>query len=294
MKKLFTLGLLTLLNALPSHAYYFHYPENKTYTSADRGYTQYGAPSLYKTGKYALTFDDGPHPVHTAKILDALRAYKARATFFILTSNVNEKTFPLVKRMLDEGHIVASHGHTHDNSNNISKATWKTRVKKSFTDVASLYKRAGHTFDKFYYRFPYAAYGQRADHHHMNTLKEISQELMGDNCIHFAFWDHDSGDWVPGMTAAEVSQNFRATNEGGKFITYKTVKNSAGNTVQIKLRKDITGPTSGGVLLEHDIQASSAEGIIQILDYAANNNLEIVRLDEVEEFKITKNCRIKE
>lgn len=272
---------------------YFHYPEDRNYTSADRGYTQYGAPSLHKTGKYALTYDDGPHPIHTPKILNYLKEKNAKATFFIITTNVNDKTFPLIKRMLDEGHIVASHGRSHDNSNNIPKATWKARVKQSFLDLAALYKRAGHDFNKFYYRFPYAAYGERKDHHHINTLKEISKELMGDNCIHFAFWDIDSGDWIPGMTAAEVSQNFRASNEGGKFITYKTVRNSAGKLTQIKVRKDISAPTSGGVVLQHDIQVSSVEGTRQVMNYFEENNLEVVPLDEVEEFKITKNCRMK-
>jgi peptidoglycan/xylan/chitin deacetylase (PgdA/CDA1 family) len=290
-KTISTIFFMTLsLSALA----YFHYPEDRNYTSTDRGYTQYGAPSLYKTGKYALTFDDGPHPIYSSKILDALKLASAKATFFILTSNVNEKTFPIVKRMLDEGHIVASHGYTHDNSNTVTREVWKARVKKSIIDVAALYKRAGHSFDKFYYRFPYAAYGQRADYHHMNVLKEISQELMGDNCIHFAFWDFDSSDWVPGMTADEVFSNFKASNEGGKYITYKTIKTKSGRTTQIKVRKDISSPNSGGIVLEHDIQHSSAEGITKILEYVASNNLEIVRLDEVEEFKITKNCRMKE
>lgn len=287
-----TLALLISSLSLSAMAW-FHYPEERTYTSTDQGYTQYGAPSLHKTGKYALTYDDGPHPVHTAKILDYLKQKNAKATFFIITTNVTEKTFPLVKRMLDEGHIVGSHGRSHDNSNNIPKETWKTRVKQSFRDLAALYKRAGHDFNKYYYRFPYAAYGLRKDHHHLNTLKEISRELMGENCIHFTFWDIDSGDWIPGMTAGEVSQNFRASNEGGKFITYKTVRNSAGKLTQIKVRKDITSPTSGGVVLQHDIQVSSVEGTKQVMKYFEENNLEVVPLDEVEEFKITKNCRMK-
>lgn len=273
---------------------YFHYPEDRNYTSSDKGYTQYGAPSLHKTGKYALTYDDGPHPIHTPKILDYLKAKNIKATFFIITKNVNDETFPLVKRMLDEGHLVASHGLSHDNSNNISKETWKARVKKSFIQIAGYYKKAGHDFNKFYYRFPYAAYGERKDHHHLNSLKEISAELMGDNCIHFAFWDVDSGDWIPGMTAAEVAQNFKASNEGGKFITYKTVRNSAGKLTQIKVRKDIKEPTSGGVVLQHDIQLSSVEGTKKVLQYFEDNNLETVRLDDVEEFKVTKNCRMKE
>jgi peptidoglycan/xylan/chitin deacetylase (PgdA/CDA1 family) len=290
IKTIFSLLLATL--SLSASAY-FHYPEDRQYTSADQGYTQYGAPSLYKTGKYALTFDDGPHPIYTAKILDALKANNTKATFFIITTNVTEATFPLVKRMLDEGHIVASHGKNHDNSNNITKDVWKSRVKQSFVELAALYKRSGYTIDKFFYRFPYAAYGQRKDHHHINTLKEISQELTGDNCIQFAFWDIDSSDWVPGITGSEVAANIKASNEGGKYITYKTVRNSAGRVTQIKLRKDITEPTSGGVILEHDIQLSSVNGLPLILDYAANNNLDIVRLDEVDEFKVTKTCRMK-
>jgi hypothetical protein len=116
---------------------------------------------------------------------------------------------------------------------------------------------------------------------------------MGENCIHFAFWDHDSGDWIPGMKADEVAQNFRATNEGGKFITYKTVRQN-GRVTQIKRQKDITDPVSGGVLLQHDIQLSSVEGTRKILSYVAEQNLSIVPLDEVDEFRITKNCRMKE
>lgn len=285
-------ALIFSATSFSSHAY-FHYPEDRLYTSSDRGYTQYGAPSLHRTGKFSLTFDDGPHPVYTAQVLNALKAADVKATFFIITSSVNEKTYPLVKRMLDEGHIVASHGLSHDNSNTLPRATWKARVKQSFIDLARFHKKAGHEFNKFYYRFPYAAYGERQDYHHINALKEISRELMGENCIHFAFWDIDSGDWIPKMTAAEVAANFKASNEGGKFITYKTVRNSAGVKVQIKVNTQITKPTSGGVVLQHDVQLSTADGTKVILDYVQANNLDIVRLDEVEEFKVTKNCVMK-
>lgn len=266
-----------------------HYPENRTYNSGDRGYTQYGSPSLHRTNQYALTFDDGPHPVRTPKILDTLKKYNVKATFFVVTSLINEGNFPIVKRILDEGHILASHGRSHDNSNNISRDVWKARVKQSFLDLSKWYKKAGHTFDKIYYRFPYAAYGLRSDHHHMNTLKEISKELMGDNCIHFAFWDIDSGDWIPGMTAGEVFGNFKAYQEGGKFVGYKTVRRN-GRLTQIKVNKTVTEPTLGGVVLQHDIQESSVGGTEMFLKYAQENNISIVRLDEVQEFAITKNC----
>lgn len=290
MKKLI---LLTSLMMSFSALAYFHYPEDRDYTATDRGYKQYGAPSLHNTGKYALTFDDGPHPTRTPQILNHLKAYNAKAVFFVITSRIDNSNFPIIKRILDEGHILASHGRSHDNSNNVTKAAWKAQVKQSFLDLKAVYQKAGHKFNKFYYRFPYAAYGLRKDHHHLNTLKDISKELMGGNCIHFAFWDIDSGDWIPGMTDREVSGNFKASNEGGTFITYKTIRDAQGRARQVKVPTVLKDQTSGGVVLQHDIQLSSVEGTKQILQYVKNNNLEIVRLDEVEEFLITKECEIK-
>lgn len=269
----------------------FQYPEDRTYTSADQGYKQYGAPSLHGTGKFALTFDDGPHPTRTPMILDTLKKYNVKAVFFTLTSLINERTFPIFKRILDEGHIIGSHGFVHDNSDKISRAEWKRKVKKSFVDLARWYKRAGHVLDRPYYRFPYAAYGNRRDHHQLNTLKEISQELAGMNCIQFAFWDIDSGDWIPKMTANEVVSNFKAQVDGGRFITYKTVRGPRGTT-QIKVPITITDPLLGGVILGHDIQESQATGLEGVLNYGTERGLSFVRLDEVEEFAVTKDCQI--
>lgn len=292
LKSLSLIVLMSSMSLIALAAREYQYPEERLYSASDRGYTQYGAPSLHQTGKYSLTFDDGPHPTYTPTILDALKAANVKATFFIITKNVNEKTFPLIKRILDEGHLIGSHGLSHDNSNTLSRDVWKARVKQSFVDLAALHRRAGHGFDKFFYRFPYAAYGETKTYHHMNALKEISRELMGENCIQFAFWDIDSGDWIPAMTSAEVVANLKASNEGGRFITYKTVRNSSGVKVQVKVPTTIKA-LSGGVVLQHDIQKSSALGISGMLAYFQAANLDVVRLDEVDEFKVTKNCRMK-
>ncbi|HXH32770.1 MAG TPA: polysaccharide deacetylase family protein [Bacteriovoracaceae bacterium] len=267
------------------------YPEDRIYTSSDRGYTQYGAPSLLKSGMYSLTFDDGPDPVKTPALLDVLKKYDVKATFFVITSLITEKSFPVIKRMLDDGHIVASHGLRHDNSNDITAAVWKARVKQSFIDLNKWYKKAGHKFDKHYYRFPYAAYGLRPDHHHFNSLKEISRELMNGNCIQFVFWDHDSGDWIPKMTSQEVAANLKATNVGGTYITYKTIRTPGRAAYQVKIPTTIQA-TSGGVVLQHDIQANAVLATENFLKYALEENLSIIRLDEVEEFKVTKKCEM--
>lgn len=68
----------------------------------------------YRPGLVALTFDDGPDPVWTPKILDILKAEKAPATFFIVGENALTQR-PLLERLVAEGHEVGSHTYTHPN-----------------------------------------------------------------------------------------------------------------------------------------------------------------------------------
>jgi peptidoglycan/xylan/chitin deacetylase (PgdA/CDA1 family) len=63
-------------------------------------------PTLY------LTFDDGPNPVWTPPLLDALAETGARATFFLIDAHVTAETAPIVRRMVEEGHGVALHSGT--------------------------------------------------------------------------------------------------------------------------------------------------------------------------------------
>lgn len=66
-----------------------------------------------KPEKYlALTFDDGPHPVHTPVLLDGLKQRGVPATFFLMGSCIpgNEA---LVKRMQEEGHLIGNHSYNH-------------------------------------------------------------------------------------------------------------------------------------------------------------------------------------
>lgn len=60
----------------------------------------------------ALTFDDGPHPVYTAELLDGLKERGVRATFFVVGKNIlgNEE---LIRRMDQEGHLIGNHTYDH-------------------------------------------------------------------------------------------------------------------------------------------------------------------------------------
>lgn len=67
-----------------------------------------------------LTFDDGPIPEVTPWVLDTLRGFDARATFFCVGENVQRHP-DIFKRILAEGHAVGNHTHQHLNG-------WKTNT----------------------------------------------------------------------------------------------------------------------------------------------------------------------
>jgi cellulose synthase/poly-beta-1,6-N-acetylglucosamine synthase-like glycosyltransferase/peptidoglycan/xylan/chitin deacetylase (PgdA/CDA1 family)/spore germination protein YaaH len=76
-------------------------------------------PTLYHQGaggehQVAITFDDGPDPKWTPKILDILKAANVKAAFFLV--GVNAERYPsLVRRIVDEGHEIGNHTYYHPN-----------------------------------------------------------------------------------------------------------------------------------------------------------------------------------
>jgi peptidoglycan-N-acetylglucosamine deacetylase len=72
-----------------------------------------------------LTFDDGPHPQATPKVLDILKSRRLTATFFLLGENAAQ--YPeLVQEIKNQGHIVGNHGLTH-NSFLLKSSSWQSR-----------------------------------------------------------------------------------------------------------------------------------------------------------------------
>lgn len=65
-----------------------------------------------ETKKIALTFDDGPHPRYTDKILSILEKYNIKATFFVIGVNVENYPEPL-KRIYEAGHEIGNHSYSH-------------------------------------------------------------------------------------------------------------------------------------------------------------------------------------
>ncbi len=60
----------------------------------------------------ALTFDDGPHPEHTPRVLEILERFQARASFFVIGRQVRENG-PLVAEAARAGHVIGNHSYGH-------------------------------------------------------------------------------------------------------------------------------------------------------------------------------------
>lgn len=258
---------------------------------ADSGFEVYRTKSMLKTKKVVLTFDDGPHAVNTPKTLDVLKKYGAKATFFVLTENVNEKTMPIIKRIIQEGHTLASHHHDHQNNNGKSEAQYKAELEKTVTMIAELNEKFGGS-NELYYRFPYGEYGSgKLDYHHFNVMKEVSDKIFQENCINFAFWDIDSLDWLAPMSEKDIVSNVMAHLDGGKAYNMKKGRFSG------KYKKDayeITRPYGGGVVLMHDIHEKSVMALEQLLPKLIDAGYAIVPIKEIQEFRFAdKTCQLK-
>jgi peptidoglycan-N-acetylglucosamine deacetylase len=83
-----------------------------------------------------LTFDDGPHPTITPFVLDQLKKYNAKATFFCIGKNVieNPEVFARIKA---EGHSIGNHTHNHFNGWKVENADYLSNINEADTVINS-------------------------------------------------------------------------------------------------------------------------------------------------------------
>ena len=94
-------------------------------------------------GAVYLTFDDGPHPESTPRLLELLAKHEAKATFFCLGQNV-EKYPGLYEQIIAAGHSTGNHSWSHPNG-------WRTTTRNYLADV----DRAAGVIDTNLFRPPY-------------------------------------------------------------------------------------------------------------------------------------------
>jgi peptidoglycan/xylan/chitin deacetylase (PgdA/CDA1 family) len=89
------------------------------------------------SGNYvAMTFDDGPHPQNTPRLLDILRARNVKATFYVIGRSVD--LYPqVVRRTVAEGHEIGNHSHTHRLLSKLGDAELRTEMARCRDAVGS-------------------------------------------------------------------------------------------------------------------------------------------------------------
>jgi peptidoglycan/xylan/chitin deacetylase (PgdA/CDA1 family) len=80
----------------------------------DRGYQGLRRTDAFAAGEVVLTFDDGPQPVATRRLLDVLDKHGYKATFFVVGLWVRADTYQLIQRMTASGHEIGTHTYSHD------------------------------------------------------------------------------------------------------------------------------------------------------------------------------------
>ena len=142
-----------------------------------------------------LTFDDGPHPVITAFVLDELKKYNAKATFFCIGKNV--ELFPEVyKRIIDEGHAIGNHTYHHLNG-------WKSEDSMYLNDIENAKK----LIDSNLFRPPYG----RITRFQLNQLSKIRFKLKP------IMWSVLSGDFDVNISK-ETCRDYVLKNAGNGSI----------------------------------------------------------------------------
>jgi peptidoglycan/xylan/chitin deacetylase (PgdA/CDA1 family) len=144
-----------------------------------------------------ITFDDGPHETATPFVLDQLKAYDAKATFFCLGKNV--KTYPKIyERILDEGHAPGNHTFNHLNG-------WKTKNNAYLHDI----NEAAKYIDSKLFRPPYG-----------RISPFVAKMLRNQLTYKIIMWHILSGDFDEKLSIQKCVENVLLYAKPGSIIVF--------------------------------------------------------------------------
>jgi peptidoglycan/xylan/chitin deacetylase (PgdA/CDA1 family) len=189
----------------------------------------------------ALTFDDGPNETLTPKTLDILKKYNIKATFFTETRDV--KTYPdIVKRALNEGHIIANHSVSHPNFHLLSVEDQTTQIGTSDEVIAP---RAN---SLKLFRYPYG-----------NSTKVSNDLIRQASYAGIVGWHVDSCDWA--YASKYYKDNGRISDKQATTcgVVEANVSNYAAHVVSEVKRRN------GGIVLMHDVHENTVNSLEKII-----------------------------
>jgi len=129
--------------------------------------------------KLALTFDDSPDENNTDKVLDILKFYRIKASFFMIGAPMVDQNITVTKRAFDEGHLVLNHSFTHPHFSKIDKERIVDELNATSHRIENITGK-----HPLLFRPPYGSINQEV----MDTINDQGYTTI--------LWSLDSLDWA--------------------------------------------------------------------------------------------------
>lgn len=189
----------------------------------------------------ALTFDDGPDPEYTPRLLDLLKRHGAKATFFVVGENA-ERHPDIIARMHEEGHVLGIHNYVHHTNWLMRPRTVRTHIRKTSEAI----ERITGVKPK-YYRPPWGI---------MNAF-----DYWNVGQLTVVLWSAMFGDWNAKVGPAKLYERMRRKLKPGAVM----------------LMHDC-GTTFGA---DRDAPANTIEALSRLLDDGESLGYKFVGIDEL-------------
>ncbi len=162
--------------------------------------------------KLYLTFDDGPHPTITPKVLEILKDFNAKATFFCVGNNVQKykETFDMI---VNEGHSLGNHTFNHERG-------WKTKTK----DYVNSVKEAHALIQSPLFRPPHGRIK-------FSQIRALNRDFRNSGIQELGIiaWSVIAYDWDKSLTPEDCFNNVIKNAGDGSIVVFhdseKAVKN---------------------------------------------------------------------
>ncbi|WP_258280692.1 delta-lactam-biosynthetic de-N-acetylase [Clostridium sp. CM027] len=178
--------------------------------------SKYGCYHLGDTSKKILylTFDEGYEAGYTAPILNVLKKHNVKAAFFVVKPYITSNP-ELIKRMVDEGHLVCNHSNHHPSMASIKD---EDKFNKELSDVEEAFENITHKKMSKYFRPP------------MGKYSELSLQYTQNYGYKTIFWSFAYMDWLtdnqPSHEAAK-KRIMQRTHNGGIMLLHAVSKTNA-------------------------------------------------------------------
>ncbi len=197
-----------------------------------------------------LTFDDGPSSEVTASILDTLRRYNVKATFFEVGSIIRSNP-DMARRVFEEGHLIANHSNSHNYDNlYATESSFINEVQKTEEAITAV---CGEEPKLKQFRFPGGSYNA-GDH---AEEKQIYKKTLANAGYYYIDWNSLTGDAEGKTKNAEELLGYLQSNIDTDYST---------------------------VVLMHDASAkkATAEALPSVIEYLMSRGYTFKRLDEID------------